>query len=313
MQIIPDKLFNYKEQKYVLSYERLSDIKKRKYVEAIAKRHIYGHNRNQRPVGAVYSGKYILRLTDQATPPYIVCSDADITVSNKMKYRGRCKTVDLKIRYLQDSNKSVSRFHEVARLMGSTWTKESYRSCRRKIVQGCMKSFGAMPGSGYLSSYERMATRKNTNNCNLFHAELNVLAKKIALEYFPETVEDIERTMKFFNVCIPDSLGGTNGLSCQMIQSQHCLVTEPHVDQDISRSLSIWTVGTTHSIDTEGLFFVLPYMTCNIEGKHYSGIAVKISHGVGIGWDGRSVFHCSSLSHGRKANVYGTFFGITAV
>ncbi len=41
----------------------------------------------------------------------------------------------------------------------------------------------------------------------------------------------------------------------------------------------------------------------------YHGIAIKLCHGVLIGWDGRLVRHCTSMIASREGNVvYGTFF-----
>lgn len=313
MQILPDKLFDYKKKKYVRSFECLPYNEKRSVVESLTQKHMYGHNRNQRPSGAVFSGDYIFKSAAGSRPLYIVHFDADILISNQMGYDTRCNKVDLKVRYMQECSTTIKKFHASARRFGCTWEEEIQSTCRRKTVQGRMKSFGAVPGSGQIKVLERMATRTNKNNCNLHHRQLNILAKKIALHHFPDVVKDIENVMNFFNVHTPDSIGGSDGLSCQMIQSQHRLVTEPHVDQDLSRCLSIWTVEKGSNNNIEGMYFVLPYLRCQVGGISYYGVAVRIEHGVGIEWDGRSIFHCSSLPGGDRANVYGTFFGITEV
>ena len=93
----------------------------------------------------------------------------------------------------------------------------------------------------------------------------------------------------------------------------YALVTEPHVDLDCSKCISIWTVESGKDLQPEGWYFVLPYMTCKVDRKMFSGIAIKLRHGTGIEWDGRYLFHCSTSPNDKTINVHGTFFGVTKV
>jgi hypothetical protein len=142
---------------------------------------------------------------------------------------------------------------------------------------------------------------------------VNVAARTIAKHHFKKAFKDITQVMNFHSIYIASELGGDDGLSCEMVQSQHALVTEPHFDQDCSKCISIWTVEQGKELNTEGWYFVLPKLTCTVEGRVYSGIAVKLRHGTGIEWDGRCVSHCSTSPNDNTINVHGTFFGITNI
>lgn len=69
------------------------------------------------------------------------------------------------------------------------------------------------------------------------------------------TVKDCRQSIKdvvdFFRLAIPKSSGGTNGLSPEMIQSQHCYVSESeyHMDMDKSKRVSIWSKAETDLTD----------------------------------------------------------------
>ena len=83
-----------------------------------------------------------------------------------------------------------------------------------------------------------------------------------------------------------------------------------HYDvNDASQGFTIWTEDFPGS--TKNWYFVLP----NVFGKEsqtgttYNGVAIKLSHGVLIRWDGRVIRHGTSMMDRRKGcHVYGTFF-----
>ena len=110
---------------------------------------------------------------------------------------------------------------------------------------------------------------------------------------------------------IPDHLGGSDGLSPIIVQSQNNLISESHTDLDFSKCVSFWSFQNTNKVDPEGWYFVLPHITCTIADKVYNGIAIKLKHGVGIEWDGRMIFHASTSPIKKELNVYSTYFGIT--
>ena len=89
------------------------------------------------------------------------------------------------------------------------------------------------------------------------------------------------------------------------------LSNSSHYDaNDASQSFSIWTEefpGTTNS-----WYFVLPnvFGKKNKGGHMYNGVAIKLTHGTLISWDGRLIRHCTSVMDRKEGgHVYGTFFG----
>ena len=86
------------------------------------------------------------------------------------------------------------------------------------------------------------------------------------------------------------------------------LANSSHCDgNDASKCFTIWTEDISGS--TEGWYFVLP----NVHGKRagggglFDGLAIRLSHGVLISWDGRLVRHGTFVMD-RKGHVYGTFY-----
>ena len=83
-----------------------------------------------------------------------------------------------------------------------------------------------------------------------------------------------------------------------------------HYDvNDASQGFSIWTEDCPGS--TKEWYFVLPnvFGKKNGSGKTYNGMAIRLTHGVLISWDGRLIRHCTSMMQRKKnCHVYGTFF-----
>ena len=86
------------------------------------------------------------------------------------------------------------------------------------------------------------------------------------------------------------------------------LANASHYDVwDASQGFSIWTEDYPGS--TRNWYFVLP----NLRGyfpdstREYRGVAIKLTHGVLISWDGRLIRHCTSICE-RKGDVCGSFF-----
>jgi hypothetical protein len=77
---------------------------------------------------------------------------------------------------------------------------------------------------------------------------------------------------------------------------------------DASQGFTIWT--EEHPGTTQDWYFVLPNMRGKFPGtnREYNGIAIKLTHGVLIGWDGRLVRHGTSMVGSRIGNIYGIFF-----
>ena len=97
-------------------------------------------------------------------------------------------------------------------------------------------------------------------------------------------------------------LGHTMDLSVNLENASHFDVN------DASQGFSVWTEDYPGGNKT--WYFVLP----NLRGKfpdsdrEYQGVAIKLSHGVLISWDGRVVRHCTSVRDEPNGDVCGTFF-----
>ena len=104
-------------------------------------------------------------------------------------------------------------------------------------------------------------------------------------------------------VCHKDST--SNEFFVPSIVQSRDLINTAHYDvDDTCVSLATWTekrIGMANN-----WYFIMPNIT--IDGT--KGIVVKLRHGTTIRWDGRSIFHCSTVgSLGYNNNVYGTFYG----
>jgi hypothetical protein len=127
------------------------------------------------------------------------------------------------------------------------------------------------------------------------------------------TIPAILRVMQDFeNDSGMQHVGGMDGGICRVTLSMDLsinLANSTHFDvNDASQGFTIWTED--HPGTTSGWYFVLP----NMKGKfpatdrEYNGIAIKLSDGVLIGWDGRLIRHGTSMAGSRVGNIYGTFF-----
>ena len=263
-----------------------------------------GNNNKQRPRGFVYTGEALRRNEDV----YLINNNHDISITNFIA--GKVGSNFISIRYLNNNNPLVTQFHDAAFRIGDTWEK-SKKNCSRSVPHGTMRTFGAKIGSGVCPQYRFSMTEHNTKNVNNHHYHANVTANSIAKLLFPRVYSDIHQVMESNELVVPTDLGGVKGLCAQMVQSQHGLINESHVDSDKSRSLSIWSVSGNNGHCCDGSYFVLPYLSTKNKGKTYFGIAVELRHGVAIDWDGRNIFHCSTGPHDTSTNIFGTFFGVT--
>lgn len=303
---MPDLKYDKSGIGFDANFSNKTEQERKNIVETASKRYVNGYNHNQRPQGFVFSSRLI-----QSGDVYVIETNHTLNVVNTMEFEQDQVTI-LKVHYLDSTNKVVSTFHCNARKLAETWEAKGNK-CRRKCVEGGMNRFGVKAGSGNMSHFSYWPTKHNPKEVNKIHKRLNIAVKKIAAKLFPCVHEDIQRTMLNLRKSVPSFLGGDSGLCCEMTQSQHSLVTEYHVDQDISKSLSIWSVQKGHVHDPEGWYFVLPFLSCTVEGKKYRGVAVKLKHGAAIEWDGRVIFHCTIGPDERQTNCIGTFFGVTVV
>ena len=304
--IVPDVRFNYAKKSPVMDqhFSPLPINIRHDMTVSASRASVNGNNNKQRPRGFVYSGESI-RMNKKV---YIIDNNHDINITNLIA--GKVGSNVVSIRYLNNDNLLVRQFHDAAFRLGATW-ETTKKNCSRSVPNGTMRSFGAKNGSGGCFQYRFSMTQHNTKNVNCHHYHANVIANSIAKLLFPRAYTDIHRVMDSNELHIPEDLGGVNGLCAQMVQSQHGLTNESHVDSDKSRSLSIWSVSGNNGQCCDGSYFVMPYISAQTKCKTYFGIAVELKHGVAIDWDGRNIFHCSTGPQDKDTNIYGTFFGVT--
>jgi hypothetical protein len=152
------------------------------------------------------------------------------------------------------------------------------------------------------------------NVTNTVHRRLNELAKTIGEEFFPEAVKSMLELAQFHQKVVPQHLGGSNGLCCEMVQSQDSLVTESHVDLDYSLCFSIWSLMSESDVSNcDGWYFVLPHLQYVDDNGVKKGVVVELRHGAAIQWNGRTVFHGSTAPSNKSVNALGTYFGYTVI
>ncbi|KAI2493781.1 hypothetical protein MHU86_20744 [Fragilaria crotonensis] len=87
-----------------------------------------------------------------------------------------------------------------------------------------------------------------------------------------------------------------------------------HYDvNDASSSFAIWTEDSPGT--TNNWYLVLPnvFGKKTRTGRTYNGVAIKLTHGTLISWDGRLIRHATSIMDRKPGcHVYGTFFGAKA-
>lgn len=141
---------------------------------------------------------------------------------------------------------------------------------------------------------------------NKEHAELNICAREIAEEFFPDAFNCICKVIEALDIDIREDIGGEKGLCHQLVQSGYNFYCESHYDLDLSKySFAIW--NSVDKSDPPGWYFVLPSISGKVEGVKYEGIAIRLRDGVGIEWAGPWCRHCSTSP---KKNVLGTYLGV---
>ena len=121
-------------------------------------------------------------------------------------------------------------------------------------------------------------------------------------------MQDFENDSGMHHVPGMDGDGGLCRVTHTMDLSIN-LANSSHVDvNDATQGFTIWTED--HPGTTEEWYFVLPNLTGKYPGtdRNYNGIAIKLTDGVLIGWDGRLIRHGTSMVGSRVGNAYGNFF-----
>ena len=193
------------------------------------------------------------------------------------------------------------------------------RHCR--MVSSEKGSAGARAGNGDLGGMHPIGSRidKSWNNVQYVTSSSE--------EAVPVLSKAVEAASILASVAIPAALRvmqdfendagvqhapGMEGGECRVTLSMDLsinLANSTHYDiNDASQGFSIWTEDYPGS--TGQWYFVLPNMKGKFPGtdREYNGIAIKLSDGVLIGWDGRLIRHGTSMVGSRVGNMYGTFF-----
>jgi hypothetical protein len=189
------------------------------------------------------------------------------------------------------------------------------------LVRKQKSSTGARAGNGDLGSMHPIGSR--ITKC--WNKVPYVTSSTV--DAAPVLLKAVQAAAKLASVTIPAALrvmqdlendsemkhvGGMDGGMCRVTHSMDLsinLANSTHYDvNDASQGFTIWTED--HPGTTEDWYFVLPNMKGKFPGsdRDYNGIAIKLSDGVLIGWDGRLIRHGTSMTGSRSGNIYGTFF-----
>jgi hypothetical protein len=182
-------------------------------------------------------------------------------------------------------------------------------NCRKKAGdRGGMYVVGTMLSSSMGGRYEPRVMRDIDAISNGMLNSICVKSGRVAQSLFPDVLQSIRQAEKVAGLSPSDAMGGLQGVSVSMDVSID-LGNASHYDgNDCSHGYSIWT--ETNIGESKNWYFVLPNILVELNGKTYSGIAIRLFHGAVVSWDGRVIRHCTSLTDtGSKQNhVYGWFW-----
>lgn len=168
---------------------------------------------------------------------------------------------------------------------------------QKKKDGGCVYILGSgKKGNGTKGTYNL-----TNSSDNLITAMSNITMEAESYYKSIGLSQDIEEMKQS---CVHEKLCNNKFFVSSIIQSRN-LINAAHIDNtDSSPSISTWTEPTIDSCSE--WYFILPNTTR--DGK--KAILIALRHGVSIRWDGRKLFHCSTVSNGYcGGNVYGTYFG----
>ena len=104
------------------------------------------------------------------------------------------------------------------------------------------------------------------------------------------TIRSLEESL---GVCPPAYLGGEEGISSCMAVTKN-LMNATHYDlYDGSVCFAIWQELIPSM--ASGWRFVLPNVVIRYNDETYNGVAINLSHGTSICWDGRQIRHGTSI------------------
>ena len=157
-----------------------------------------------------------------------------------------------------------------------------------------------LPGVAYLMKYKNISNR-----------HVSFLAKGIERllqsEYY-RCLDDIRQKENDGN-CIGTNNMHSLGKYTRTFDMSYNLSNPGHLDNgDISSGVSIWLrrKSCTLTSQMDNWWFVLPNLTTKDNKK---GIAIELSNGLAIQWDGRKVNHCTAIpSVPTEDSFIGAFF-----
>lgn len=124
--------------------------------------------------------------------------------------------------------------------------------------------------------------------------------------YFKLEIDEIIDADLKQGVIPSDTMGGKNGISAYSLVSED-LVNAPHFDLDTSVGISVF--NEKHPGSSTNWNFVLPN-TMLVDGNNNEAIVIKLFDGCTLSWDGRKIFHCTSMKDiGEGNHVYGNYWG----
>jgi hypothetical protein len=136
--------------------------------------------------------------------------------------------------------------------------------------------------------------------------DLSVQAQQI----FPQQVAAMRHIEQLYER-VPDyPLGGEEGISSSAAWSMD-LGGSSHMDtNDASIGIVFWHEQIPKA--ARHWYFFMPNVTVERESDEpYEGVAIKISHGTAIAFDGRDIRHCTTITVvGEGNHTHGIFFGV---
>jgi hypothetical protein len=161
--------------------------------------------------------------------------------------------------------------------------------------------------SGQMWQHELYAAMLENEELSRAVSVANQIAKKYCIRHHPELVEEFAAATKNIGAIIRNEMGGDEGLSPSGAIS-HNLGNSSHKDVfDQCRGVSTWIERKTGM--AKGVYFLMPNTSIDGDGRP---IAIELGTGITIVWDGRILFHCTSVGDvGEDNAIYGNFLGVS--
>lgn len=177
----------------------------------------------------------------------------------------------------------------------------------RKLPSGHMAVAGANDKKP--QGYQYKATRKEQRKL------LHHMRRLLTNNGFQRVVSAIKKKTNLQS--IPDVWGpkskrrlqDTKSLWSAFLVVSKNLGNESHTDIDISKSVAIWHEDDPAHV-SDNWYFLLPQVQIKDKNRKYmkKPVAIKLSHGTIVEWDGRLIKHCTSITKPKKKGAaYSTF------